>query len=57
MPYSQGFTRVLQARERGWVPSKKSLKEISPYKAKEMLSEAKVREEGQKRAIARSMGR
>ena len=57
MPYSLGFQRALEGRSQGWVPSKKSLREISPTKAKDLLSEAKVREEGQKQAIKRALKR
>jgi hypothetical protein len=57
MPWTAAQTRFFEARSHGWVPSRKSLRDLSPQKAKELLSEAKVREEGQKQAIKRTLGR
>lgn len=61
MPYAPKFERALQGLAHGMKPRSKSLKKISPHKARSMLSEAKSsearsrsRHEGQLKAL-RSM--
>jgi hypothetical protein len=57
MPYAPGFERALHARAAGRPMRKKSIRRISPTKAKRMLTEAdrtrRAKHRGQARAIQR----